>query len=75
MNEHTHPAAWWREQERIAELFVGTDAEREQARIEAEAEQLSAELRRPLADISTKAGKMERESPLFYGTGENPLLF
>jgi hypothetical protein len=58
-----------------AELFAGTDAEREQARIEAEAEELIAEMRRPLADISAKAGRMERDSPLFYGTGENPNLF
>ena len=36
---------------------------------------LSAELRRPLADVSKKAGKMERHSPLFFGTGDQPSLF
>lgn len=41
----------------------------------AQAEELTAELRRPLGDISGKAGRMEREAPLFFGSGENPTLF
>lgn len=51
------------------------DADREAARQVQQAEDLTAELRRPLRDISAKAGRMEREAPLFYGTGENPSLF
>ena len=38
-------------------------------------EELSAKLREPKADVSAKAGEMERESPLFFGTGDNPSLF
>ena len=38
-------------------------------------EQLTAELQKPAADISRKAGEMERESPLFFGTGDNPDLW
>lgn len=38
-------------------------------------EELTKEMRQPLGDISKAAGEMERESPLFYGTGENPALF
>ena len=41
----------------------------------AQAEELTAELRRPLGDVSGKAGRMEREAPLFFGSGENPTLF
>jgi hypothetical protein len=40
-----------------------------------QAEELTAKMREPLADISARAGKLERESPLFYGTGDNPTLF
>jgi hypothetical protein len=40
-----------------------------------EAEELTARMRTPKADVSAKAGRMERESPLFFGTGENPILF
>lgn len=39
------------------------------------AEELSAKLLEPKANISRKAGEMERRSPLFHGTGENPTLF
>jgi hypothetical protein len=31
--------------------------------------------RRPLDSISAKAGKMERNAPLFFGLGDNPILF
>jgi hypothetical protein len=57
------------------ELFTGTDAERETARQLAEAEELTQAMRRPLADVSRKAGQLERDSPLFHGTGDNPCLF
>lgn len=49
--------------------------DRAEARAEAEGQELTAIMRKPKADISTKAGKLERESPLFYGSGENPTLF
>lgn len=51
------------------------DTDRAKARGEAEGAELSAEIRRPLRDISDAAGKMERSSPLFFGTGDNPTLF
>lgn len=57
------------------ELFKGTDKERELARQIQEAADLTAAMLEPKADISAKAGKMERESPLFYGTGENPTFW
>jgi len=49
--------------------------EQEQSAAEVSAEELSAEMRTPKADISVKAGEMERRSPLFFGTGDNPGLF
>ena len=63
----------------LLNLF-GEDAERQLAMYEheiatAQAEELTEQMRRPIADISTRAGRMERESPLFFGTGNNPLLF
>jgi hypothetical protein len=39
-----------------------------------QAEELTAEMRRPLKDISRQAGEMERNAPLFYGQ-INPTLF
>jgi len=51
------------------------DADRATARQLAEAEELTAAMRTPKADISAKAGRIERESPLFFGTGANPTLF
>lgn len=47
----------------------------EQAAAELSGEELTAKLREPLADISKKTGELERRSPLFFGTGENPGLF
>jgi hypothetical protein len=48
-------------------------------RLEAEQQAILAALnevlRQPLGSISDKAGRMERESPIFHGTGENPSLF
>jgi hypothetical protein len=52
-----------------------TDTDRETVRQLAQAEELTAAMRTPKADISAKAGRIERESPLFFGTGGNPTLF
>jgi hypothetical protein len=57
------------------ELFTGTDTEREAARQIAEAEQLSAVLRSARPSIDRATGNLERESPLFYGKGDNPCFF
>lgn len=57
------------------ELFTDADRERETMRQLAEAEELTAKMRRPKADVSKAAGILERESPLFFGTGANPGLF
>jgi hypothetical protein len=57
------------------ELFTDADRQREAARQEQEALNMTAELRRPLKDINHASGIMERESPLFFGTGNNPTLF
>lgn len=42
---------------------------------EVSGEELTAKMREPLADISRKTGDLERRSPLFFGTGDNPGLF
>jgi hypothetical protein len=57
------------------ELFNDCDRAREAARLATEAEELTAKMRTPLKDISHATGILERESPLFYGTGSNPVLF
>ena len=49
--------------------------DRAEARAITEGEELTAKLLEPAGDVSRKAGRMERDAPLFYGTGENPLLF
>lgn len=51
------------------------DQDRAAALEVSQAEELTARMRTPLADISAKAGRMEQDSPLFYGSGENPTLF
>ncbi len=51
------------------------DHDRAAALAASTAEELTAEMRLPLADISGKARRMERDAPLFFGTGENPTLF
>ncbi len=38
-------------------------------------EEMETRLRSTRGDISSKAGRMERESPLFFGTGDSPLLW
>lgn len=55
--------------------FEGSRAAAGEAAGEAQAARLSELLRTPKADISAKAGEMERNSPLFHGTGDNPGLF
>ena len=59
----------------LLSLFEGTRAEQEAARAKADAEAMTEIMRTPKADVSGKAGRMERESPLFFGTGSNPALF
>lgn len=49
-------------------------ASQAEAVAELSGEQLTAKMREP-KDVSRKAGEMERESPLFFGTGDNPSLF
>ena len=51
------------------------DAQREAARFLRQAEELTAIMYQPGRNISAKAGEIERNSPLFYGTGDNPTLF
>ena len=58
--------------------FVGMEAVVEQQATAAalySAEELSARMLEPLTNISRKAGDMERNAPLFHGTGSNPTLF
>jgi len=45
------------------------------ASAEHEGQQLSQRWRESLGNISARSGRMERESPLFGGSGENPTLF
>jgi hypothetical protein len=51
------------------------DRDRQEALVVAQAEELTARLRSPGRDISARSGDMERNSPLFIGTGDNPVLF
>ena len=51
------------------------DRDREKAAALSLADELTARLREPGRDISARSGRMERESPLFWGTGDNPTLF
>ena len=57
------------------ELWSDVDHQREQVRLAEQAEGMSQKMRTPLNDISNATGILERESPLFYGTGSNPVLF
>lgn len=57
--------------------FAGMEtavAEQAIAAGEYQGEELSAMMRRPLKDVSARAGEIERESPLFFGT-VHPTLF
>jgi hypothetical protein len=51
------------------------EREREEARGITQRTELEERMRQVKADISEKAGEMERNSPLFRGTGSNPTLF
>jgi hypothetical protein len=57
------------------ELWTDIDRERERVRLLEAAESMSAEMRTPLDNINRATGILERESPLFRGTGDNPVLF
>lgn len=53
-----------------------SDREGKEARQQVEAAELTARLIEPRPpNIERRAGIMERESPLFYGTGDNPALW
>lgn len=41
----------------------------------AQAAAMSERLRSARGDVSRTAGRLERESPLFFGSGDNPGLF
>ena len=51
------------------------DADREKAAAQTMREEMETRLRSTRGDISARAGRLERESPLFWGTGDNPTLF
>jgi hypothetical protein len=51
------------------------DREREEARGLMQRMEIEETMRAVKADISAKAGEMERNAPLFFGTGDNPSLF
>ena len=51
------------------------DEDRAKAAALSLADDLTERLREPGRDISARSGRMERESPLFFGTGGNPSLF
>ena len=58
--------------------FAGMEtavARQTEAAGEYQGDELTAKLREPLGDVSARTGKLERESPLFFGTGANPSLF
>jgi hypothetical protein len=51
------------------------DQDREAALAISQREEMETRLRSTRGDISARSGKMERHSPLFFGTGDNPLLW
>jgi hypothetical protein len=58
--------------------FIGMEtAVEEQSKAAAlyTAEELTKRLLEPGPSIDKKSGEMERDSPLFHGTGDNPTLF
>ena len=57
------------------ELWSDIDREREAVRLREAAEAMAAQLRTPQASVDKASGIIERESPLFHGTGDNPALF
>jgi len=64
--------------EKLSPILAGMETEtlaRVQAEAEARAAEMSAKLLEPMGNVNGKAGKMEREFPLFLGTGQNPCLW
>ena len=64
--------------EKLSPVLSGMEPEvlaRIQAEAESRAAEMSAKLLEPMGNVNGKSGKMERESPLFRGTGENPCLW
>ncbi len=62
----------------ISLTMLGMDGlltEQNEARLGAELNDMQERMRKPLTDVSKAAGEMERESPLFFGCGDNPSLF
>ena len=59
----------------LGDLFEETDEDRAKALASSQREEMETRLRSFKGDISSKAGDMERFSPLFYGQGDNPTLF
>lgn len=51
------------------------DQDRAEAAALALREDMEARLRSSRGDISARSGKMERRSPLFFGTGDSPCLW
>ena len=54
--------------------MAGDVAAQAKAADEHQAEELTAKMREPLADINHRTGSMENDSPLFFGK-VNPTLF
>lgn len=59
----------------LGDLFEVPDEERQNRRAAAQREEMEARLRSVRGDISARSGEIERNSPLFFGTGDNPGLF
>lgn len=57
------------------ELIANADAERQDALAAAQREEMERRMRAPLGNVSSASGEMERNAPLFFGTGDNPTLF
>jgi len=58
-----------------AELWSDVDREREAVRMAEEAEKMARLMRTPKGSVNEAAGLVERKSPLFFGSGQNPSLF
>ena len=68
-------SAWLKNAAEVSLPGFDLEFERVAALAQAEGEKLTEMLRSPKADVSRKAGAIERNSPLFYGKGDNPTLF
>ena len=68
-------AAWMKDEAEVSLPGFDLEYERVAALAQSQGEELTERLRSPKADVSAKAGEMERNAPLFYGTGDNPTLF